>query len=128
MCAFLLLFLWLIAAKKSNERRDPPFFLARQKPPFHGHVFVGCIARVIWLYLHIFAFYYADRQKALQGRAGEIEGGERRGVSTSFSRTPRLSLEPLEEPTASVSFFGIDSPSAFFIRESYLHRKKSVLK
>jgi len=75
MCAFLLLFLWLIAAKKSNERRDPPFFLARQKPPFHGHVFVGCIARVIWLYLHIFAFYYADRQKALEGRAVEIEGG-----------------------------------------------------
>jgi len=128
MCAFLLLFLWLIAAKKSNERRDPPFFLARQKPPFHGHVFVGCIARVIWLYLHIFAFYYADRQKALEGRAGEMGEGVREEASARHSVALPVSLAPLEEPTASVSFFGIDSPSAFFIRESYLHRKKKVLK
>jgi len=52
----------------------------------------------------------------------------REEASARHSVALPVSLAPLEEPTASVSFFGIDSPSAFFIRESYLHRKKKVLK
>jgi len=42
-------------------------------------------------------------------------------ASARHSVVLSVSVAPLENPAASVSFFGIDRPSAFFIRELYLH-------
>jgi len=119
------LFLRLIAAKKSNERVDIPRPLFPLKPLSTA---VCC-----WLhcsrYLALFAYFRILLCRQAEGFAGGLGQGVRTGgekaaseeASARHSVVLSVSVAPLENPAASVSFFGIDRPSAFFIRELYLH-------